>query len=366
MNTTWFFEPCLNAFGQNISLAGIAGFAVALLIGVILSAIIQSERVRQLLTRLGLDKKLVAISTGVLALGVLVVSTIIALNLAGLPINWEAPIPGLGTSIAHLLRVIIMLVAVFWIVSALKRFLFNRYLSRMGTDRALQYAVAQICGYVALAVGVFIVLQNAGIDLSALAIFAGAAGVGIGFGLQNLTSNFISGLVVLAERPIRIGDRIEVGGVAGQVTAIRARSTTVLTNDNIVIIVPNSEFIAKPVTNWSHGDLRVRFRIPVGVAYGSDVEKVCTLLTAVAREHSAALDEPEPTVFFDRFGDSALHFELVVWSAAMSSRPRRFRSDLNFAIERKLREAGIEVPFQQHDVRVRSLPPEMAATPHAS
>ena len=144
--------------------------------------------------------------------------------------------------------------------------------------------------------------------------------VGVGFGLQNVTSNFISGLVVLAERPIKIGDRVELDKVAGQITAIHARSTTVLTNDNIAIVVPNSHFIEKAVTNWTHGDPKVRFRIPIGVAYGSEVEKVRELLLSIAREHPAALKEPEPVVFFDGFGDKSLNFELGVWSAEMSSR----------------------------------------------
>jgi small-conductance mechanosensitive channel len=136
--------------------------------------------------------------------------------------------------------------------------------------------------------------------------------------------------------------------------------TTVLTNDNIAIIVPNSRFIEKAVTNWTHGDLKVGFRIPVGVAYGSEVEKVRELLLSIARERLAALKEPEPVVFFEGFGDNSLNFELGVWSAEMSSRPRRFRSDLNFAIERKLRDAGIEIPFPQRDVYIRSAPPALA------
>ena len=121
----------------------------------------------------------------------LISSIVVGLNLGGLPVHWEAPMPGIG----RLLRLVVMLVAVFWAVSSFKRFLIDRYLRRMGMDRALEYAIAQICGYFALVLGIFIVLQNAGIDLSALTIFAGAVGVGVGFGLQNVTSNFISGLV---------------------------------------------------------------------------------------------------------------------------------------------------------------------------
>jgi small-conductance mechanosensitive channel len=178
--------------------------------------------------------------------------------------------------------------------------------------------------------------------------------VGVGFGLQNITSNFISGLVILAERPITIGDRVEVAGVIGQVQKINARSTVVVTNDNIATIVPNQKFIDSPVTNWTYGDPRVRFRLPVGVAYGSDVEKVRDTLIAAARANAQALSDPAPSVFFVGFGESSLDFELVVWSDEMSHRPRRFRSDLNFAIEKNLREAGIEIPFPQRDLHIRS------------
>ena len=167
-----------------------------------------------------------------------------------------------------------MLVAVFWISSTHQALSLQSLPENSGLDRSLQYAIAQIASKVVLVVGILIVLENTGIHLAALTVFAGAVGVGVGFGLQNITSNFISGLVILAERPITIGDRVEVAGVAGQVQHIRARSTVVLTNDNISIIVPNQKFIDSPVTNWTYGDPRVRFRIPVGVAYGSDIEKV--------------------------------------------------------------------------------------------
>ena len=247
-----------------------------------------------------------------------------------------------------------LLILVFWLSSRTKRFLFNRFLVHSGLDRSLQYAISQIAANVVLVVGIFIVLQNTGIHLEALTVFAGAVGVGIGFGLQNITSNFISGLVILAERPITIGDRVEVAGVTGQVVKIRARSTVVVTNDNITTIVPNQKFIDSPVTNWTYGDPRVRFRIPVGVAYGSDVELVRRTLIEAGKEDPHVLKDPAPSVFFKAFGDSSLNFELVVWSDEMSNRPRRFRSDLNFAIDKKFREAGIEIPFPQRDLNIRS------------
>jgi small-conductance mechanosensitive channel len=236
----------------------------------------------------------------------------------------------------------------------LRKHFIMQLLHRTHLQPSLQFAVGKIIGYCLLGLGVYIAFLAAGIDLSSLAIIAGAVGVGLGFGLQNIISNFVSGIIILAERPIAIGDRIVVGDVTGQVKAINLRSTTVVTNDNITVVVPNAEFIAKSVTNWSYGDPKVRFRIPVGVAYGTEVDKLKVLLLEVAHEHPKALRDPPPSVFFDGFGDSSLHFELAVWTAEMTSNPRRFRSDLNFAIEKKLRENSIEIPFPQRDLHLRS------------
>jgi small-conductance mechanosensitive channel len=261
---------------------------------------------------------------------------------------------GLNLSLIQIFLLVALLVGVFWFSSRTKRFLFNRFLVKSGLDRSLQYAIAQIISNLVLVFGIFIVLDNAGIHLGALSVFAGAVGVGVGFGLQNIASNFISGLVILAERPIAIGDRVEVAGVVGQVQQIRARSTVIVTNDNITMIVPNSKFIDSPVTNWTYGDPRVRFRIPIGVAYGSEVKKVSEALIAAGRSTPHVLEDPAPSVFLNKFGESSIDFELVVWSAEMSHRPSRFKSDLNFAIEEKLREAGIEIPFPQRDLHIRS------------
>lgn len=236
----------------------------------------------------------------------------------------------------------------------LRRYLIMRVLRQTQMEPALQFAVGRFLGYAVLALGFFIALQVAGVNLSSLALVAGAVGVGLGFGLQNIISNFVSGLIILAERPVAIGDRVEVGGVAGQVRKISLRSTTVVTNDNIAIIVPNSDFITHSVVNWSHGDPKVRFRIPVSVAYGTDLEKLRRLLLEVAREHPKALAVPESRVYFISLGESAMNFELGVWTSDLTWNPRRFRSDLLFAIEKKLRDNDVVIPFPQRDVRLRS------------
>jgi small-conductance mechanosensitive channel len=347
-------KPLLHVFGHYVSFLGIIAFVVWFSVGLLTARALQSDAVRRFLSRFKIETNLIAILTTILSLAAIVFFTMSAVNAAGVPLSWNAPMPGLNLSLFQIFLLIALLIAVFWFSSRTKRFLFNRFLAKSGLDRSLQYAIAQIVSNVVLIVGIFIVLDNAGIHLGALTVFAGAVGVGVGFGLQNIASNFISGLVILAERPITVGDRVEVAGIVGQVQHIRARSTVIVTNDNITMIVPNSKFIDSPVTNWTYGDPRVRFRIPIGVAYGSDIEKVRAALIAAGKENPHTLSDPAPSVFLEKFGESSIEFELVVWSSEMSYRPRRYRSDLNFAIEKKLREAEIELAFPQRDIHIRS------------
>lgn len=354
MNIGLLERPLFYVAGHYISFLGLIAFAALFVAGLLVARALQSEMVRRFLARFKLDTNFIAIVTTILSVGALAFFTVSAINAAGIPLLWTAPVPGLKLSLLNIFLLIALLVAVFWFSSRTKRFLFNRFLVRSGLDRALQYAIAQIVSNLVLVIGIFIVLENTGINLGALTVFAGAVGIGVGFGLQNIASNFISGLVILAERPIAIGDRVEVAGITGQVQQIRARSTVIVTNDNIAMIVPNSKFIDSPVTNWTYGDPRVRFRIPVGVAYGSEVAKVREALIAAARSDRHVLEDPPPNVFLKQFGESSIDFDLVVWSTEMSHRPSRFKSDLNFAIEKNLREAGIEIPFPQRDLHIRS------------
>jgi small-conductance mechanosensitive channel len=346
-------KPLLHVFGRDVSFLGIVAFIIWFSIGLLMARALQSDPVRRFFSRFKIDTNLIAVLTTILSLAALVFFTMNAINAAGVPLSWNAPLPAIKLSVFQIFLLVALLVGVFWFSSRTKRFLFNRFLARSGLDRSLQYAIAQIVSNIVLIVGIFIVLDNAGIHLGTLTVFAGAVGVGIGFGLQNIASNFISGLVILAERPITVGDRVEVAGIAGQVQHIRARSTVIVTNDNITMIVPNTKFIDSPVTNWTYGDPRVRFRLPIGISYGSDIKKACEALVAAARENPNTLTDPAPGVFLERFGDDSIQLELVVWSSEMSYRPRRYRSDLNFAIEQKLREAGIEIAFPQRDLHIR-------------
>ncbi len=203
-------------------------------------------------------------------------------------------------------------------------------------------------------IGVLVILGTAGIDLTTLNVLAGAVGIGVGFGLQTITNNFISGLIILFERPVKVGDRIQVGDVTGDVVRIGARATTIRTNDNIEIIVPNADFISSQVINWSHSDREVRLHIPVGVSYSSNPEEVRDILLEVAASHHGVLTHPPPDVVFMEFGDSSLNFDLRVWTSDYITKPKILRSDLNFAIRKEFRSRGVEIPFPQRDIHVRS------------
>jgi len=268
---------------------------------------------------------------------------------------WTTELFGADTvTIGGILLLVFLFASVIIVERILQRLLIRRFLSKTRLQPSLQYGLSRIFGYTLIAIGFYVAFQAVGFDLSSLAIVAASVGVGVGFGLQNIINNFASGLLILAEPPISLGDRLEVAGVAGRVTKIQLRSTTVVTNDNITMIVPNADFISNTVTNWSHGDPKVRIRVPVGVAYGSDLKLLQRLLLEAAAEHPKALRDPSPVVLFNEFGDSSLNFELGVWTQEMTATPIHFTSQMNFIIEQKLRENDIEIPFPQRDLHVRS------------
>ena len=257
-------------------------------------------------------------------------------------------------SLATMVEFIVVITLVVLLSRLIRRLLRTRVLARTKLDVGQQYAIARIASYVVLVIGLLISAETFGVKLSSLAVIAGALGVGIGFGLQNIVSNFVSGLVILAERPIQIGDRIDLGNnTVGKVMRIGARATHVLTNDNIMVIVPNSEFINIRVVNWTHIDPRVRLLINAGVSYRSDPHLVEKLLLEIAGSNPSVLKNPLPTVVFKEFGDSSLNFELRVWADDMAHRPGTLESQLNFAIWDKFKEHGIEIPFPQRDLHVK-------------
>ena len=261
---------------------------------------------------------------------------------------------GVQFTLGHIIELGVLL-ALVWISEMLFRRLFlTRVLSRSRLRPAVQFAITKIVRYTFLVLGVYLSLQAVEVNLNSLAFLAGALGVGVGFGLQNIVSNFVSGLIILAEAPITLGDRVEVGGTVGKVTEINLRSTTLVTADNICIIVPNTNLITGPVINWSHGDPTVRTRLPVGVAYGTDVELLRRLLLEVADAEPDILKSPAPEVLFVGYGDSAINFELAVWSSIMADKPLGFKSTLYYAIHKALEANKIEIPFPQRDLHLRS------------
>lgn len=245
---------------------------------------------------------------------------------------------------------LILIIAVFFVVSKLLgRFLRRRILSRLGLDDGVQYTILRLSHYLIMVLGMLTALNLLGIPLTGLAVLFGLVGVGIAFGLQNITSNFVSGIILLFERPINVGDYIDVGETSGRVMSINMRSTTVVTLDNITLIVPNSQFIENTITNWSVGDPKIRAIISIGIAYGSDTELVTNLLLKVAESHPKVMSDPKPSVIFKEFGDSSLNFDLRVW---ILNAIERFDviSDLNYTIDAAFRENNISIPFPQRDV----------------
>ncbi|GIJ96335.1 mechanosensitive ion channel protein MscS [Capnocytophaga stomatis] len=256
-----------------------------------------------------------------------------------------------------LLTLIYLVVSITVLIFASKKithFLEHKFFVSRIAERGNRSAIVTIIRYLILLFGFLFIFKSAGFELGAFSWLFGALGVGIGFGLQNVTNNFISGIIILFERPIKIGDRIQVGDISGDVISISMRSTTIVTNDNISVIVPNSQFINGNVTNWSHNDRLVRFHYPVGVAYKEDPEKVKNIVLEIAKNHSGVLKDPAPAFWFVEYGDNSLNFELVVWTSTYIQKPIVLKSELYYEIFKEFTKHNIEIPFPQRDLHIRS------------
>jgi small-conductance mechanosensitive channel len=277
-------------------------------------------------------------------------------------INWFKPVWNfelfkLGESVfttRTFLILIFSLFLLFYVTSHIRRLLVKRIFPRYDLNIGVSQSIATIIRYILVIIGLFIIFQTSGIDLSAIGLLVGALGIGIGFGLQNITNNFISGIIILFERPVKVGDRIEIDDLAGNIVNISARATTIITNDNIAVIVPNSDLVSNRVINWSHNDKNVRLNFPVGVSYKEDPEKIKKLLLEVANANTGVLQNPPPDVLFENFGDSSLDFNLRVWTDEYSDKPKVLKSQLYYAIFKKFKEHGVEIPFPQRDLHLKS------------
>ena len=247
---------------------------------------------------------------------------------------------------------IVTFLIVIVVTRAVQRWLDHKFLPATELDAGLRNSIRTAAGYIGFFIAVGLATAQMGLSLEKIAIVAGALSVGIGFGLQSVVNNFVSGLILLWERPIRVGDWVVVGEEQGYVRRINVRATEIETFDRAAVIVPNSNLISGVVKNWVHNNRIGRIIVPVGVSYDADPEEVARILESCAREHSEVLSEPAPTVLFIRFGDSSLDFELRCFVGNVEA-SLGVKSALLFSIFRKLREAGIEIPYPQREFHVR-------------
>ncbi len=293
----------------------------------------------------------------------IVASVLILLNMLGLldPLQriMSFPIFRLGTTTVTfwlIIRALLILLAIFYISRLAQAYFDYKLYPSFGIDPGLGYALNTVFKYVTLGIGFLIALDILGLNLQFLLVFAGAIGIGVGLGLQNMAANVISGFTIIFGGKIRKGDWIEVGGVMGQITDIYLRATRVRTRDNIEYLVPNSNMISNTIINYSLASPLIRIEVPVGVSYNADPQRVEKILLEAAENEPLVKKNYPPAVRFVEYADSSINFELLVWMDVRLTPRRKLRSALYFTIFKALAEAGIEIPFPQRDLHIRSQP----------
>jgi small-conductance mechanosensitive channel len=270
-------------------------------------------------------------------------------------VNYPVPFGNLRVSLTSLAIGVLVVALTLFLSRTATAILDRRMANRKHLDPGLRYTIARLFKYFLVAVGVLIALRQAfGIDLTSIAVVFTALSVGIGFGLQYIAADIASGFILLFERPIRVGDRITIGDDEGDVQSINMRTTIVMTNDRISIIVPNSKLVTQRVINWSYGDPRARISILVNVSYDADVDLVSRTLLEAAKDVEFVLEEPSPKVQFLKFADYALEFRLLVWTRHPNRHPQ-IRSDINYRIKNLFRERGIEIPYPTQEFLLKSI-----------
>lgn len=271
----------------------------------------------------------------------------------------QLDIGGIVVTPGSILTIVFVCYATILCSRATRAFLMQEVLPHYDAEKGVQLSITRLVHYAILTIGFLLLLRMLGFGLNQITILGGALGVGIGFGLQAIVNNFVSGLILLFERPIKVGDMIELGEDLGEVKELGLRATTVQTFDNAEIVIPNSELITGSVTNWTLAEKRARVRVPVGVAYGTDIEKVLGILLSCADDHPMVLSTPKPRALFLAFGASSLDFELRVWIHDVNDR-LEVLSGLNQEIEYEFSEADIEIPFPQTDLHLRTVEDQAA------
>jgi small-conductance mechanosensitive channel len=274
-------------------------------------------------------------------------------------------IGGVKITVGSVLAALVLL-ALFYVSSAIVKRLLRSYgLRHDNVNLSSIYTIERLVHYLLMVIGVLIALNVAGVPMAKMTVFAGALGVGLGFGLQAIFNNFVSGLILLFERSLKVGDFVELAsGVHGTVRDIYIRATRISTNDNIDILVPNSEFVNGRVVNWTLQEASRRLKIPFGVAYGTDKERVKLAALEASKDVPFTLTtegKRAPQVWLTGFGDSSLDFQLVVWlNAEATRRPGAVTAAYNWALHTALEKYGIEIPFPQRDLHVKSWPARQA------
>lgn len=264
-------------------------------------------------------------------------------------------------SLGDVFAFVITIVLSIFLARSIRAFLDHDILPLISLPRGVPGTISFLAHYTILIFGFLLALSIAGLEWSRFALLAGALGVGIGFGLQNIVNNFISGLILIFERPIKVDDMVEIDSLLGKILRIGIRSSTLRTWEGAEVIIPNGDLISGRVINWTLSDRKRRIKIPVGVAYGTDPNTVMEILTNAAKDHPDVLDEPEPKALFHAFGESSLDFELL-FSIAEFEDWIKIKSDLTLAVHNALQAANIEIPFPQHDIHLRSIDPSVKNT----
>lgn len=286
-------------------------------------------------------------------------------TMAGLWIILNKPLIVFGKSSITLWLILFNLffiAAFIFMTTKIKNWLIIALSKKAGVQIGNWQAAITLSYYAILVIGLMTLLQSTGLDLSLFTVLTGAIGIGVGFGMQTIFSNFISGIIILLEKPLKLGDRVEVGDISGSVQSISVRATTILTNDDISIIVPNSDFISKQVINWSHSGENVRTSISVSVAYASDPDLIQKILLDIAAQEPSVLKYPAPTVRLSEFGDSGLVFQLLVWTKDYSHRIGALKSILNLNVLKEFKKHNIEIPFPQRHVHIFTAPQKPVST----